>query len=221
MDHLFYRMRDTLVRCFTGKYLLLQIGAVFATYIIVTSGFDFIYYLAFDGTHTQHILFSAVVVGGIVPIVFPLWLLLYGHVFNKKKVTILANMLAQAAILGWGVSSFYKVWTGRVPPSHSLNTLIDLSGNFRFGFFDGGIFWGWPSSHTAIAFAMALAVWSAYPRHIVIKYAAIIYAIYIGLGVSLSIHWFSDAVAGAIIGSIIGLSIGKSFTEKLKTAASH
>ncbi len=216
MDHLFFHLKETLVRCFSGPYLFAQFTAVFMTYMIIVSGLDFIYYLAFDGSTFQHLLFSAVIVGGIVPVAFPLWILFYGHIFKKKKVVILANMLVQAVALGWIISSFYKSLTGRVPPSHSLNTLIDLSQEFQFGFMEGGIFWGWPSSHTTIAFAMATAVWSAYPKHVWIKYGAILYAFYMGLGVSLSIHWFSDAVAGAIFGTVIGLSIGKSFTRKLE-----
>jgi membrane-associated phospholipid phosphatase len=40
---------------------------------------------------------------------------------------------------------------------------------------------------------------------------AITYALYIGLGVSMTIHWFSDFAAGAIIGSAIGAVVGKSF----------
>jgi len=39
----------------------------------------------------------------------------------------------------------------------------------------------------------------------------ITYALYIGLGVSMTIHWFSDFLAGAIIGSAIGAVVGKSF----------
>jgi membrane-associated phospholipid phosphatase len=40
---------------------------------------------------------------------------------------------------------------------------------------------------------------------------AILYAFYVGMGVSMTIHWFSDFVAGAIIGSVIGAVVGKSF----------
>lgn len=216
MDHLFYRLKETCTRIFSGKYLLAQFIAVLLTFIIIKSGFDYMYYLTYDKTYIQHIFFSAVIAGGIIPIIFPLWTLLYGHLFKSKKVTILGNMLTQSVALGWIISSFYKSLTGRVPPVNTLNTLVDLSRQFDFGFLDGGVFWGWPSSHTTIAFAMAFTIWSVYPRHILIKYTALIYAIYVGFGVSLSIHWFSDAVAGAILGAVIGLSIGKSFKEKLK-----
>ncbi|HCC05988.1 TPA: hypothetical protein DEP94_01335 [Candidatus Nomurabacteria bacterium] len=216
MDHLFYKLKETITRIFSGKYIFAQFVAIIFTFIIVNSGFDYMYFLAYDKTYIQHIFFSAVVAGGIIPIIFPLWTLLYGHLFKNKKVTILGNMLAQAVALGWIISSFYKSLTGRIPPAHTLNSLIDLSRDFSFGFLDGGVFWGWPSSHTTIAFAMALTIWSVYPRHVLIKYTTLLYAIYIGFGVSLSIHWFSDVIAGAIFGAVIGLSIGKSFSEKIR-----
>ena len=37
---------------------------------------------------------------------------------------------------------------------------------------------------------------------------------YIGLGVSMTIHWFSDFAAGAILGTIIGLVVGRSFSPE-------
>ena len=37
-----------------------------------------------------------------------------------------------------------------------------------------------------------------------------LYALYVGLGVSVSIHWFSESVAGAIIGAVIGIAVGRS-----------
>ena len=40
---------------------------------------------------------------------------------------------------------------------------------------------------------------------------SIAYALNIGLGVSMTIHWFSDFLAGAIIGTAIGTVVGKSF----------
>ena len=80
------------------------------------------------------------------------------------------------------------------------------------------MFWGWPSSHTTVAFAMALALWELYPENRLIRYGAILYAFYVGIGVSITIHWFSEFVAGAIIGSVIGVVVGKSFLHR-ETAA--
>jgi membrane-associated phospholipid phosphatase len=49
------------------------------------------------------------------------------------------------------------------------------------------------------------------PRNKIIIFCALLYAVYIGLAVSVTIHWFSEFAAGAIIGSVIGMTVGKSF----------
>ena len=73
------------------------------------------------------------------------------------------------------------------------------------------MFWGWPSSHITIAFAMAVTVFTLFPKHRWLGWLAIAYALYIGFGVSVTIHWCSDFVAGAILGAVIGTVAGKSF----------
>jgi membrane-associated phospholipid phosphatase len=96
-----------------------------------------------------------------------------------------------------------------------MSTGVDLSHDFRFGFLRGGVFWGWPSSHTTIAFAMAATVVMLLPKQRWLGTIAILYASYIGIGVSMNIHWFSDFAAGLIIGTIIGVVVGKSFSETI------
>jgi membrane-associated phospholipid phosphatase len=44
-----------------------------------------------------------------------------------------------------------------------------------------------------------------------VGWLALAYAGYIGLGVSMTIHWFSDFAAGAILGAVIGVVVGKAF----------
>ena len=58
---------------------------------------------------------------------------------------------------------------------------------------------------------MAVTLFQLFPKQRWLGYVAIAYALYIGLGVSMTIHWFSDFLAGAIIGSAIGAVVGKSF----------
>ncbi len=123
-------------------------------------------------------------------------------------------LTGQAGILGWFISSLYKAFTGRDYPPHVLAD--DVSKVFHFGFWKAGIFWGWPSSHTTAAFAVSLAIIVYYAQNKSAKLWAWIYAFFIGIGVSISIHWFSDFLAGAIIGSVIGVVVGKSF-QALKT----
>ena len=79
----------------------------------------------------------------------------------------------------------------------------------------GGIFWGWPSSHTTIAFAMSVCLITLIPKSRPILILALVYAFYVGLSVSVSIHWLSEFVAGAIIGSVIGKVVGRCFRDRL------
>jgi hypothetical protein len=63
---------------------------------------------------------------------------------------------------------------------------------------------------------MAVCLVTLFPGRRKLAFCALIYALYVGLGVSVSIHWFSEFVAGAVIGSVIGKVVGTSF--KTKTA---
>src|SRR6185369_7550415 len=102
-------------------------------------------------------------------------------------------------------------FTGRVHPMHEMGS--DISRDFRFGFWRGGIFWGWPSSHTTIAFAIAVTIFTLLPKQRWLGCLAIAYAFYVGLGTSVTIHWFSDFLTGAIIGSVIGVVVGNTFSR--------
>jgi hypothetical protein len=42
-----------------------------------------------------------------------------------------------------------------------------------------------------------------------------------GIGVSLNVHWASDALAGALIGYAVGKTVGKSFTKLYKKTAAR
>jgi membrane-associated phospholipid phosphatase len=173
------------------------------------SGFDWRYYIATRNPALRSWMFSAVGIGGLLPLTLPLILLAVGIIARNGRTTLASWAVGQAALLGSLVSSAYKAVTGRVHPSHVVGT--DISHVFHFGFLRGGVFWGWPSSHATIAFAMAVTVFTLCPKQRWLGFVAILYAFYVGIGVSMTIHWFSDFVAGAIIGSVIGAVVGKSF----------
>ncbi|MGC8495281.1 MAG: phosphatase PAP2 family protein [Syntrophobacteraceae bacterium] len=203
------------MRSFTGRNLLWHALAIALTYIIVTSGLDWRYFVFTRIPVLRVIFFPAVVLGMFLPIFAPLLLLAAGAIGRSLRVKTAAHALGQSALLGLAISSFYKVFTGRIPPPHTFfpGGLIDTSHGFRLGFLRGGAFWGWPSSHTTVAFAMAVALWKLYPQNRPLRYSALCYALYIGVGVSMTIHWFSEFAAGAIIGSLIGAVVGESFSH--------
>jgi membrane-associated phospholipid phosphatase len=191
--------------------------AIGLTLILVFSGFDWTYFYDTRSPELRLWMFPAAVIGQLVPVVLPLYLLLIGNTSRNAAVTRTAWATGQAALLGWLIASFYKAFTGRNHPPRVL--AIDTSHVFHFGFWRGGIFWGWPSSHTATAFAVSVTLYALWPQRKWLGIVALTYAFYIGLGVSMTIHWFSDFVAGAIIGTVIGVTVGKSFSPETNQAA--
>ncbi len=196
-----------------GEYLAWHILAIGLTYILVITDFDWIYFQHFRSSPLLPYIFPALALGGLLPIYAPVTILILGAIHKNRKTLNLGLALAQAVFIGSIFSSFYKALTGRAHPSLFSGTPItnDTTHIFKFGLLRGGIFWGWPSSHTTIAFAMAITLFVLFPRNKLVRFFALAYAFYIGLSVSISIHWFSDFVAGAIIGSLIGIVVGKSF----------
>jgi membrane-associated phospholipid phosphatase len=229
MIPLFYRLIETIKGCYRGRFGLRQLLMIPLTLLVVWSGFDWWYFVVTKNPVVMQALFPAVLIGAFVPMFGPAILLFVAIVQRNRRVVNTAWALAQAAMLGLGISSFYKVFTGRIPPRLD-NLVTDVSHGFQLGILRGGAFWGWPSSHTTVAFAMAFALIQLYPDKKWIKPIALIYAFYIGLGISVSIHWFSEFIAGALLGSVIGTVVGRAFTMRFqevmarltkKSASSH
>ncbi len=204
-----YTLPGNVIRSFRGRKLLLHLLAIGLTYVIVASGFDWRYFEIVRPI--SRYFFPAVILGWYVPMIFPIVLFLAGLVYKNQRTVYTAYATAQAAIIGLFIASFYKAFTGRPGPGHLMGPLANASREFRFGFLRGGVFWGWPSSHTTVAFAMAMSIWMLYSGNRKIRCAALLYAFYIGIGVSMTIHWFSDFIAGIFIGSAIGTTVASTF----------
>jgi membrane-associated phospholipid phosphatase len=183
------------------------------TFICVASGFDWFYFSATRSPVLWDLMIPSAPIGGLVPYMVPLILILSGFVISHARMSATGWAIGQAALIGSLLSSTYKAFTGRIHPEHFI--VADLSHDFQFGWLRGGVFWGWPSSHTTIAFAMAVTVFNLFPKQRWLGGLALAYAGYIGLGVSMTIHWFSDFAAGAILGSVIGVVVGKTFYPRV------
>ena len=217
LRELFSTLPSNIIRCFSPFNLVLQLAAVILTWLIVASGLDWAYFEYFNHTVLYVPLFSAGVIGFFLPLILPVALVIYGIRKKQKRSVVLGYAIAQAQLIALLITSFYKVFTGRShPPIFPSGVVADTSRIFQFGFFHGGAFWGWPSSHCAVAFAMATLVFLVYRRKPVWGYAAIIYALFIAFGVSATAHWFSDAVAGSIIGVIAGAAVARSVKMSIK-----
>ena len=213
MRDFFYTLPTNILRAFSGRNLLWHLFAIGATLLIIISGFDWTYFKATRSFAPY--LFPAVILGWRVPVILPIVLFTVSLVRKDIRVICSAYAIAQASLIGLLISSFYKAITGRPGLRYSTRTMIDTSHQFHFGFLKGGVFFGWPSSHTAIAFAMSVAIWTLYPNSKMVRCVALLYAFYIGIGVSMTIHWFSDYVTGAIIGAAIGTTVGNAFKKRL------
>ena len=218
MKPFFYKFWSNLAKSFQGYNLFWHCLAIALTYVIVISGFDWWYYQATRSSFLFALFIPAAIFGFLVPVFIPIIFLIAGHWRNNLSRLNKVYALAQSAALGWAVSTMFKVFTGRAHPEPFVNNLVDITHVFRFGFLRGGVFWGWPSSHTAVAFAFATTLIMLYPKNVFVRWLALFYAFYIGIGVSLTFHWFSDFVAGAIIGTVIGIVVGKSFLHRANVA---
>ncbi len=199
----------------TYNYGLNYIIGAAATYGIVKSGFDWKWHTnAEEHKWISNAGFISVAAQPVASLAVPLGLYIFGRFNDNRKLQIAGLAVGQAALLGAAASAVLKAFTGRVPPDKKELT-NDYSNEFRFGFLRGGVYEGWPSSHTATAFAMATALIELYPDNAAIKYGGLAYASLIGLGVSTNIHWFSDAVAGAFIGYAIGSAVGRGFRSAM------
>jgi membrane-associated phospholipid phosphatase len=204
----FSTLPRNILGCFQGRMILWHLLFIALTFILVQSGFDWFYFCSTRSPVLREWMFPSAPIGGLVPLTLPLLLILSGFITSHARLSLTGLAIGQAALIGSLLSSTYKAFTGRVHPEHLAGA--DLSHNFQFGFMRGGVFWGWPSSHTTIAFAMAVTVFTLFPKRRWLGGLALAYAFYIGLGVSMTIHWFSDFAAGAILGTVIGVVVGKS-----------
>ena len=214
MKQFFVTLPRNLIGCFTGRRIIWHVVAIVFTTILVRSGFDWRYFLVTRSPELRHWMWPAVAMGMLLPIYLPFILLAVGFIVRNAKIILTGWAVGQAEIIGALITAAYKAFTGRVHPPHDVGT--DISHVFHFGFLRGGVFWGWPSSHTTVAFAMAVTVFTLWPKQRWLGTAALLYAFYIGIGVSMTIHWYSDFVAGAIIGSVVGTVVGKSFEENIQ-----
>ncbi|HLH55227.1 MAG TPA: phosphatase PAP2 family protein [Verrucomicrobiae bacterium] len=210
MKLFFSTLPRNVIECFKARMLVFHVGAILLTIGIVLSGLDWQYFQWTRSPALLSRLWPAVPIGGLLPIVLPLTLLVLGGVMRSAPTRLIGWAIAQAEVIGGIIAAGYKAITGRAHPAHGVG--MDLTHVFKFGLLRGGVFWGWPSSHTTIAFAMAVTVFRLFPKQRWIGWLAIAYAFYIGVGVSATIHWFSDFVAGALIGTAVGMVVGGVFS---------
>ncbi len=205
---LFRELPRNFLACFRWTNVVAGAAAGLVTFVLVHFGFDWWYFEQTRGETFLAFGLPAAIVGFFIPILVPVLLYWFGERTERPEVARAGVVVAQAELVGWLLSSLLKVFTGRLQPEFYTHlTNVDTSHTFLFGFWRHGIFWGWPSSHTTVAVAMAVVLLRLYGKNKFVAVLAILYAAYIALGVSVSIHWFSDMIAGVVFGIIVGSSV--------------
>lgn len=206
---LFHQLPKRLTLPYRNGLWFWHIVAVVATAIIVLTGFDWWFF-----RHTRSEVFVPLIrLGGLggmlVPILLPIALYILARDKKDEYLLRVAVAVTQAAAVAWIIVAVYKAFTGRIQPKalFAADTMSASSG-FLFGFWEHGIFWGWPSHHTVVAVAMATVLFLAF-RSPLVRLGAIAWAVIVATAAAVGFHWFSDAVAGAIVGVVTGFAIWK------------
>ncbi len=214
MRKFFTLIPTSLLAIFSLKNLWWHALMIALTGLLVAMGFDWQYFAKVSDTPFSHVFRFAGILGFVGPFLIFIGLWILGAMRDSKRLNIASWAVLQAAFLGWLVSSMYKVFTGRAHPPHQITDLLmQISREFHFGVWEGGIFWGWPSSHTTVSFAIAFVLIVFFRGNKWVTVPALGYAVYIAIGASASFHWFSDVVAGLILGIIVGIAVGKAFLQ--------
>lgn len=205
-----YRLPERFLAVYRGKNVFYHIAAVVLTYAFVASGFDWYFFEVTRSPYFYPLTMAAGISGFFIPVFVPIGMYVAGEIRKNASLVAHGAISAQAVIVAWAVSSFYKALTGRIQPEFLTQTsFTDSSHDFNFGILKHGIFWGWPSSHTAVACALAATLIVCYGNNRIVRYSALFFAVLVASGAAIGFHWFSDVLAGVIIGTLAGVVVAR------------
>ncbi len=212
---LFGNFGNNILNSFRGRNLYYQLAAVAVTPVLVSGDVDYRVEHFFNqhpsyGDAANMVPYS----GELLPFIAGGSLLAYAKIRNDDEVLGASFAVIQASVIELMDNIALKAITGRPGPNWRKYPNMDaLSEEFRFGFLRGGIFNGWPSGHTGATMAVVSALTNYYPHSTWLKIAGYGLVAYTMYGVSSydrgSMHWFSDAVAGALMAYTIGSTVGR------------
>ncbi len=224
--NLFGNFGNNILDSFKGDNLYLHLAAVASSYLLVSQNVDY----HVENFFNQHEEFGrwarpVVISGELLPFIVGGSLFSYAKLKNNNEVLGASFAVLQASLIEFLYNSTLKAITGRAHPDWRHNTdMKSLSKTFRFGFLRGGIFWGWPSGHTAATMAVVSALTNYYPHSTWLKIAGYSLVAYTIFGVSSfnrgGMHWFSDAIAGALMSYAVGSTVGRYYRNVYSTSSS-
>lgn len=203
-------------RSFIGWNSLLHLSAAGATYGLMNSGADYETERYFHEHPDLSAAFFPVAITGLIgPVGISAFSYYRGWSREDRPLFGAGCALIQANAIAFAHTSLLKAATGRPYPNPYEEDMNAQSRTFRFGFFRGGIFWGWPSGHTSATVATASCLAVYYPDRKWLAVSGYLWSAYTMIGVAAvkggNMHWLSDGVAGALTGFAIGSTVGHSF----------
>jgi len=209
----------------TFNYGLNFIGAGVGTVLMIHTGLDWQWNrLAYNNEWMPRTGYFANITGYAVPVALPVAVYLSGIFRKDPKLQITGMALTQALAITAVYQTALKIITAREwpgitngwdSPSSKRSTRTDDYSD-EFHWFSLDTIGGWPSGHTAHAFAAAAVLSQIYRDKIALKVIAYSYASVMGLLMSIYDHWASDVVAGALIGYAIGATVGRSYRNAIE-----
>ncbi len=210
-----HKIVQNFISVYRGKKLVWHVLTVALTAAFVMSGADWWFFEVTRSEYFYWIIMAAGVGGFFTPVIIPLAIYLYGEFRARRDLMNMGAAAGQASVIAYIISIAYKAVTGRVEPEFlTTHSMIDNSRDFNFGFLEYGVFWGWPSSHTAVAFAGAFAI-VFLTRNTAVRAIALLYALFIATGAAIGFHWLSDVAAGAILGVLVASVVAGSFKKRI------
>jgi membrane-associated phospholipid phosphatase len=221
ISNIFHNIGWNFLNSITYNYGMNFIGAAAETYVFIETGADWKWRnIMYNNVRLSDCGTPGLYIGYIVPAIAPVIPYVTGRFIKNEKLQITGLALTQSVLLTLVTQSILKTITGRKLPG--LVTKLDHTRNPQTNDFSGEFNWftmnpigGWPSSHTANAFAAAAVIAEIYKDNFILKIAAYSYAVLMGFSVTLDVHWASEAVAGALIGYAIGKTVGRDFNRLL------
>ncbi len=213
--NLFGNFGNNILNSFKGNNLYLHLAAVASTGILVAGNVDYDVEHFFN-THPDYGQYGrgVFITGEFLPFIAGGSLLIYSGAMRDKQTLGAAFAVIQASVIELMYNTALKAITGRPGPDWRRHSDMEsLSKTFRFGFLRGGVYWGWPSGHTATTMAVVSSLIGYYPHSTWLKVAGFSLVGYTVFAVSSvnrgGMHWFSDAVAAALMSYAIGSTVGK------------
>src|SRR3989338_2645391 len=142
-----HKLPERFLAVYRGNSIFYHIAAVVLTYVLVVSGFDWYFFEVTRSPYFYPLTMAAGIGGFFVPVLVPIGMYLLGEI--RKNTSLIAHgaLCAQAIVIAWVVTSFYKALTGGIDPEFLPQTsFLDGCRDFNFGPLQQRLFWGWRPS---------------------------------------------------------------------------